>query len=469
MRLDLLFLILALPGSGATAVAETAPKPLDKVQVLALLAGGVSSQRVAMLVEQRGIDFEPTDDYFRSLGVAGAEETLHKALRAAKPVNLPTIDAAKEAKRTELEEHLRQGVELSQRKMYKEAEEEYRAAIKLDPPNASLHTALGAALFYQKKTDGALATYREAVRLAQVDPERDDSSEALVRIQLASFLALTGNIEASVAEFRQLVRLKPSDRLGALAHAEYGSLLLQRGDIDPAIAEFRESVHLLPQWDLAHIGLGMALNLKGDRNSAIEEYRQAVSINPDNPEAHRMLGLALSINGNQVGAASELYALTRLRPDDPTAHLSLADVLALRNDVEGAIAEYSEVLRLKPDLAEAYVGLGRMLSTKTDYDGAIGKFREAIRLKPDHAEAHLKLGSLLYAVKRNYEGAAAEYREAIRLKPDYAHAHFLLGFYHEQMKDRRAALSEFRTAHLLDPNNPKYRREYERLLRKVRN
>jgi hypothetical protein len=50
----------------------TPKKPLNQVQVFALLAGGVPSHRVTMLVQERGIDFEPTDDYLQEVRLAGA-------------------------------------------------------------------------------------------------------------------------------------------------------------------------------------------------------------------------------------------------------------------------------------------------------------------------------------------------------------------------------------------------------------
>jgi hypothetical protein len=36
---------------------------MDTIRVLALLAGGVTSQRMVMLVQEYGIDFEPTGEY----------------------------------------------------------------------------------------------------------------------------------------------------------------------------------------------------------------------------------------------------------------------------------------------------------------------------------------------------------------------------------------------------------------------
>ena len=62
--------------SATTAASEpaSAKKPLNQVQVFALLAGGVPSHRVTMLVQERGIDFEPTDDYLQEVRLAGGED-----------------------------------------------------------------------------------------------------------------------------------------------------------------------------------------------------------------------------------------------------------------------------------------------------------------------------------------------------------------------------------------------------------
>jgi|SRR5271157_3788276 len=51
-----------------------AKKPINQVQVFALPAGQVSSHRVTMLVQERGIDLEPTDDYLQEVRSAGGEE-----------------------------------------------------------------------------------------------------------------------------------------------------------------------------------------------------------------------------------------------------------------------------------------------------------------------------------------------------------------------------------------------------------
>jgi WD40 repeat protein len=66
------------------ALREAAPKPLGEAQILNLLGGGVNSARVAALVSRRGLNFKPNDEYLDTLRVAGADDTVVKAIREAK-------------------------------------------------------------------------------------------------------------------------------------------------------------------------------------------------------------------------------------------------------------------------------------------------------------------------------------------------------------------------------------------------
>ena len=65
-----------------------AKKPLNQVQVFALLAGQVPSHRVSMLVQERGIDFEPTNGYPQEIRLAGGEGELIAAPKSAKVTKL---------------------------------------------------------------------------------------------------------------------------------------------------------------------------------------------------------------------------------------------------------------------------------------------------------------------------------------------------------------------------------------------
>jgi TonB family protein len=69
-------------------------KPLDKGTIEVLVRAGVETGQVVKMVEERGIDFDPTDSYLQTLRDAGASDDLLKALRAAKRAKSPESKAA---------------------------------------------------------------------------------------------------------------------------------------------------------------------------------------------------------------------------------------------------------------------------------------------------------------------------------------------------------------------------------------
>ena len=60
-------------------------KPFTREQVTKMVQAGLGDDSGAKLIEQRGIDFGPTQDFLQSLKAAGATEAFLKALRAARP------------------------------------------------------------------------------------------------------------------------------------------------------------------------------------------------------------------------------------------------------------------------------------------------------------------------------------------------------------------------------------------------
>jgi tetratricopeptide (TPR) repeat protein len=212
-------------------------EPLDQVQVFALLAGGVQSHRVTMLVQKRGIDFEPTDDYFQEVRLAGGEDELISALKGANMTKPVTVDPAAATRQAEVRQHAAHGGECFQKGQYTAAAAEYRAAIRLDLENSDLHVALSRALIRKRTVDEALAEAREAIRLS---PNND------------------------------------------MAHYSLGYALGKKGDPDGAIAEYRETLRLNPMEKQAHYDLGRALEYEGDRQGALEEFREAYILDPKN-------------------------------------------------------------------------------------------------------------------------------------------------------------------------------------------
>ncbi|HMD86246.1 MAG TPA: hypothetical protein VKO18_16255 [Terriglobia bacterium] len=70
-------LILTLP-------LRAQQKPFTQEQVVSMVRDGFGDESGAKLIEQRGIDFAPSEDFYQTLKAAGASEAFVNALRAAK-------------------------------------------------------------------------------------------------------------------------------------------------------------------------------------------------------------------------------------------------------------------------------------------------------------------------------------------------------------------------------------------------
>ncbi len=77
-----MFLVLVVLGFAVPATAQKS-KPLKEAEILDLVQGGVSSTRIAGLVDEMGIDFEMTAQIERKFRDAGAQQVLIDALRKA--------------------------------------------------------------------------------------------------------------------------------------------------------------------------------------------------------------------------------------------------------------------------------------------------------------------------------------------------------------------------------------------------
>lgn len=310
-------------------------EPLNKVQVLGWLTDKVFSQYLAMLADQRGIDFEPTEVYLESLRAAGAEDVLLAALLTAKYVRPSTAESTNRAKDPVLQ-HLERGAELTYKGDYAQAEEELRAAVALEPGSAALRLALFPALVAQRKADEALVEVQEAVRL--------QPNEAELHQKLSVALKhVIGDLEGAIAEQREAVRLEPeySER-----HYNLGVVLQNKGDWDEAITEYREALRLQPDLVDAHFNVGAILEGiegRGDLDAAISEYREELHLHPEHALAHFRLGSVLAMKGDPDGALVELREAVRLEPDNVRARLGIASTLAYKGKLGGALVELLKI------------------------------------------------------------------------------------------------------------------------------
>lgn len=222
-------------------------------------------------------------------------------------------------------------------------------------------------------------------RAAAIDPQN-----AFAQYRLGDGARLAGDGDGAIARYREALRLRPAF---AEVHSDLGAVLAARGDFDAALAHYREAIRLSPRLPLAHTSLGVALATRGRLAEAVDEHRKALAIDPDYMEAHVNLGSALDDLGRLDEAEREYAIALGLRPS-AEAYTDLGVLLGKTGRPAEAIAAYREALRLRPEIAAVHENLGFALAASGDRAGAIAELEATLRLDPGAARARQTLERL---------------------------------------------------------------------------
>jgi spermidine synthase len=107
---------------------------------------------------------------------------------------------------------------------------------------------------------------------------------------LGTTSAANGNVPGAIASFREALRLDPDS---AQAHYHLATLLLETGQYDSALEEFRAALRLMPESVEVRNNLGVTLASQGKLDEAIELFQQALHLQPEFADARRNLAMAL--------------------------------------------------------------------------------------------------------------------------------------------------------------------------------
>lgn len=212
------------------------------------------------------------------------------------------------------------GIRAAEQGQTAEAEQLWRQAIALGPPNASIHFNLGVTLAASGRTLEALEQYQHAARL--------DPDNAAAFANLALLQEKLGDPEAAGRHHRRAAALAP----------------------DNATIRFN-----LANWLYAS-GPPEALQ------EAQATYLDLLKADPRHLGAWNNLGTLLFETGYVSAAETAFTAATTYHPDDLAARINLGQVLLHKNALEAARQQFTEALRLRADQAEAHQGLASCFS-----------------------------------------------------------------------------------------------------------
>jgi len=220
------------------------------------------------------------------------------------------------------------------------------SALRTRPGDLHLLMALGGS-WRSTEPEGAVQRVRWYTAAVAAHPDNMPA-----RINLGLALQLSGDWDGALACFREIIRL---DSTVALAHNNVGWILrTKKGDTDGAIAAYEAAIRADPKLSLAHGNLGAVFMNKGDLAKAAAVLGEAVRLDPNDATSYENLGETLLRQEKATEAALALKSCLAIRqkttPDDwRTFKTMLRLSLVLLEQKKHADAE--------PLLANGYEGI----------------------------------------------------------------------------------------------------------------
>jgi tetratricopeptide (TPR) repeat protein len=332
------------------------------------------------------------------------------------------------------------GLLCTQQRKFDEALALLRRAVEIEPNSAEAHTNLGIALAALGRPEDAVVQYETAIAL------QPDHVEA--RNNLGIVLQALKRLEDAAAQFEAALALKPDN---PFVLNNLGSALAALGRHADAIAAYEKAIALNPRFAEAVNNLGMALAALNRHDEAIAHYEQAIALKPDYAEAHGNLGAVLNRLDRRQDAIVHFERAVAIDPNLAEAHNDIGNALVALNRMEEAVERYRRALAIKPTFAEAHSNIGNALIKLDRHGEAILHFKAALDLDPEAFQTHVSLGRALVVVDRHDEAVAA-YRKAIELRPDNADVYWLLGCSLEAGGRAEEAVAEHRRALAIKPD-----------------
>lgn len=220
----------------------------------------------------------------------------------------------------------------------------------------------------------------------------------------------------------------------------------------------------------------------------LEHLRALGYLDASSPKGDRNLA-ALHFEKGEYAEAVRLYTeLVRAEPEDATLHASLAGALGALGRLDESLAELDRAIALDSANPEAYHNRGVILESRGDKDGAIHAYQDALRYVPNYEPSRRALSRLgasaapdvsltpnerlaaqlveqahAAALRGDYAGALKQLEEAERIAPRFPRIFHYRSNVAYLMGDRAAAKQALRRALELEPQNPLYRTNLERL------
>jgi len=410
--------------------------------------------------------------------------------------------------------HARLGIAYTQETQFRQAVDEFREALRLDPSNdvtrvsyvkaliilAEFQTALPDiqnyfqrkphdfdALYLMGVVDRGLGNYAAAEPLLKhavaLNPNHYDSrynlgfvlaklgrpQEALVqlekavqlnsasseaRFQLAAVLRSLGQEQRADKELDDFQEEKQQSVKENVAGTKVNQAneYFQAGDYQRAVNVYREALAEDPGNARTYYDLALALDRLDKIAEEHEALQKAISLDSTIARAHNQLGFLSLQAGHEAEAEKELKAAIALDPGYAEAQNNLGVLYGQQGKNKEAEELFRQATENNPQYTQAFINLGLIFAGESRFAEAEEAIRSALKISADNSQALTALAMVLTRTTRTEEGISY-FQKVVELEPKSSGAHLNLGIAYADEFNLEGALAEFSEAVKLDSDS----------------
>ncbi len=299
----------------------------------------------------------------------------------------------------------------------------------------------GNKLYAIRDYDAAIAQYQKALRI--------DPLEAMIYIKLAALMIDKGDWQAAVENYKQALTITPND---SSLYTSLGNILQEHYKYEEALEAYKNALKISPTYKYNYFNIAIVENALGKYKEAIENYKIFLESYPSHEVARKNLAttyLNLNLPDGAIAEYELLLSKNLLSADDWTNY---GKAYLQKKDYAKSLEILSTAMAKNPDSALNYLYAAQNYQALENDENAVTCYKRAVMLDPRLINAKLDLANLL-SEQKSYDEAIEYYLAYTRDVRDNADAYFNLGVAYENANKINHALSAFKKAFAINPED----------------
>lgn len=307
-------------------------------------------------------------------------------------------------------------------KKFKDAENDYKYMIKLNPDNPTGYYRLA----YLKS---GMGQFDQADPLLEKAYSLNNKLLDVFNLRVRNAVAQKSFEKAHDLCTQQMQTFKDNDPLLAVIHTVKAKIYLAERNIDNAESEFKKAIDISPDYLAPYSDLAKIYLARKDVERAKEQYKTIISKNEKSASPHMLLAVLYEAEKDFDTAEAHYRKALDINPNYAAAANNLSYHLAARTDkLDEALTLARKAKALYPEEPSIMDTLGFAYYKKGLYGNAVAQFLDCLEKIPDNPVARYHLG-LAYYGKGEKALAGKELTKALELKENFSgaeHARTLL-------------------------------------------